>query len=133
VPPSKTNRRDDSHEQRLQRLEDSVSDLKSSHAEVSTNLQNLGVQVELGARSIADKIDSVFVPLSTTLHEHIKEDAVTKNQLETIATVVGQIEGERTEKRHRWQSWKTAFYAVVTGAAAIALKELIVYLIHFHV
>jgi hypothetical protein len=121
-----------SHEARIQRLEDHVSELKASHAEVSTNLHNLGVQVtDMGTR-ISDKIDAVVKPLHDTLHDHIKEDTLSRDKLNVVEATVNKIEDERQSRAKRSKALLTAIYAVCTGAAAIGLKELVVWMAHLH-
>ncbi len=120
----------DSHEHRLQRLEDELSELKVQNAQVSTNLQHLGVQVELSTARISDKIDLCVKPLADTLHEHIKEDAQHHGKLNDLSGIVVDLEAKEDQRAKRWAGWKKAIGTLFLGAGAIGMKELIVYLVH---
>src|SRR5688572_5456775 len=104
------------HEERIQRLEDHVAELRTSHAEVSTNLRNLGEQMHEGVSRIADKIDAVVKPVADTLHEHIKEDAIAKERLNGLDRTVSRMDEERQAREGRAKAIRTAIYAICTGA-----------------
>ena len=120
---------DSAHEDRIQRLEESQSELKVAVAEATVTLHNLGAQVEAMGSRISDKIDLVVKPLHDTLHDHIKEDLVSKDKIAVLETTVSKLDGDRLLKEGRWKGIKTAIYAVTTGAMAIGLKELVMWLI----
>lgn len=120
----------DPHETRLQRLEDEVSDLRVQNAEVSTRLEHLSSVVENSTRQISDKIDLVVKPLTDTLHEHIKEDALSRNKLNELSSTVTLLDAKETARAQRWVTWRKTIGTLLLGAGAIGLKELAVAIFH---
>lgn len=117
------------HEERIQKLEENLSEVKAAHAEMAANLRNLGTQVQDGVGRINDKIDTIIAPLSKSLQDHIKEDEELAAKVTRLENTVTRLEEEREASRSKMKSLRGALIAIITGAGAIALKEAAVWLL----
>ncbi len=99
-----------------------MSERKAADAEFGANLQNLGTQVAEGFGRIHEKIDAAIVPLSGTLKEHAVAHINFNSRLD-------RIEEERLARANKAKAFKASITAIVTGAIAIGIKELITWLV----
>lgn len=118
-----------SHEMRIQKLEENLSEVKAAHAELAANLKNLVVQVNDGVGRINDKIDSIVAPLSNTIQEHIHEDKELASKVDALKVAVDKIEDDRARAEGKMKALRAAVLAVITGASAIALKEAVTWFV----
>lgn len=135
--PSKSAVTVENHEARIQRLEESVAELRVDAAEVSTNLNNLAKEVREGFervredfRSVQEKIEHLVEPLATALKSHEAEDKTAHDKLENVISRVTALENHAEGRKAFFKGLRTFFMAAITGATAIGLKELVVYLVH---
>lgn len=139
-------------EPRVSRLEEEVSTLRVHHAEISTDLKHLSIQVQEAtarladkletttahlasnlqatASRLSDKIDFVLKPLTETLHTHIQEDTLSRVKIDGIGSVVSHLQAAEQARVNRAANWKKAVGSVFLGAGAIGAKELIMFIVN---
>ena len=111
------------HEDRIQKLEVNISDLKTQHAETATTLRFLGQQLSESTATISAKIDTYTATISGKI-EHV--EAVVGEHGSFIA--ISQADQAKT--RAKWESWKKWVTTAMAGVTAIALKESVTLIIH---
>ena len=122
---------DDGHEDRIQRLENGLSDLKVAHAETSADVKHLGIQLTDLHQHISSKIDAYANHVNQKLIDQTAEVAKINNKLVEHDKFVETVSKERAEQAERWESAKKYVGTAITGAGAIGLKEIVTYLFHF--
>lgn len=128
--PPKPTATAENHEVRIQRLEESVTELKVETAQVSTNLGNLTKVVNDGFEAVKEKIEDLVSPLTTALKTHEAEDDKAHDELEAVKGRVEVLEQHVQGRQSLVKGIRTFFVAALTGATAIGLKELVVWLVH---
>ena len=117
------------HEDRLQKVEADVRDLTVARAEHDLKISYLSQQVEDGFKSVLDRIDSHVGPLAEKSEENsqrLEAQAERIGEQERAIEVVESRERDHRASRARWRKWLSG---VVIGAVAIALEELVKFLL----
>lgn len=127
----------DGHEQRLQRVEASQQAMTGQLATVAGDIKGLGAALESNTALIMAQIDAAVKPLASQLHSHIAADglvAARVNVMEEAVSVhrdrLDDLDGHHTKRVERWKAFKDWFKVILTGASAIGVKELVVYIAH---
>lgn len=117
----------DAHEERIQRNEAEVSELKAATAEMRADMKHLTTEVtNLGTR-ISEKIDGFSTNLVQKVQEEHQRLTNLKERVTENTTALAKIEEEKRRAADRWDTWKKFLATAATGAVAIGLKELVVF------
>lgn len=118
----------DAQEERLQHVEQQGATHAVQLARVEEGLQHTVADVAAGFRFLGEKIDSIVAPLAHAQHEQAQRLEALGDRVREQGAAVGGLQGAEERRRARWAAVLKYLVPVMTGAAAIGLKELVVYL-----
>lgn len=120
----------DAQEERLQRVEHTQAEHAVKLAETAASVAHLAQRIDAGFENLCEKIDNVVSPVAARAAE-------TADRLTALGDVVGDqrravesLQDAAARRTARWDALKKYVAPVLTGAAAIMLKELVVWLSH---
>jgi chromosome segregation ATPase len=106
----------DAHEDRIQRLEDTRTEIKTELAEQTVRLEVLARCVETGLQSVVEKIDCTVGPLVSSMNQVVE-------QVRQHETKLGTLESKETAREQAWiakigtvKKWIFAALLAVGGA-----------------
>ncbi len=121
---------DDGHESRIQNLEQDVSDLRDGVTENKVSLGYVSKAIEDGFKTTATQLEKGFgeVGVRMTLGETRLTSMA--EVLEDHGRKFEKMDEDKVRAAERWSSLKKWAAAASAGGLAIALKELVQYIVH---
>jgi DNA repair ATPase RecN len=131
----------DSHEKRLQNVEQSLNECVAEVAKNSAKMEEVGEKIKLSGENVAEKIETLVKSMDRQFEAHADlfkaqadamkalADQVQKNTSDI--TVFKKIEGGRQDRKNWWRKIATAVITLVAGG--LATKGLALVLAHFGV
>lgn len=120
----------DGHEERLQRVEHTQHELAVKVAENNQQINFVGTELERGFGRMAEKIEQCIKPLADKMVEQNGHIEAMGDRIGEHGKALERFKDAERRSAERWDWWKKAMATVITGAAAIALKELVAFIAH---
>ena len=120
---------DPSHESRLQNVEENLTDVKSQQSELAVTVKFLSQHIQESTSRISDKIDQYASQVNEKVKTIEESHDALKDKVSLTRTTLKVFEEDRQKSKARWAFVQKGLYAMLSGAAAIGVKELIVLLI----
>lgn len=114
----------DSHEERIQKLEDGFHQVATQMAESAVKLEYVGKAVEDSANRIADKIEACITPLTEKLVNNTSEIKEIAAIVATHTPKLEAMDAREAERAERRAWFKKIGTGVVIGVVGILTKEL---------
>lgn len=95
--------------------------------QVEDGLATVTKQIETGLENVTKQIELTLAPIVEKVSEHTASLSAIKTTLTAVEASTKQHDAERTARKERWSALKKFAVAIVTGGAAIGLKELVVF------
>lgn len=118
----------DAQEERLQHVEQQSAEQAVQIARVEQGLVHTVENVNAGFKFLGDKIDSIVRPLAEAQHEAAQRIEALGDRVGAQAAGLQGLQEESKRRRERWSTVAKYVVPIMTGAAAIGLKELVVFL-----
>lgn len=122
----------ESHENRLQRLEQEHQTSTATIADVNARLKGMEKQVVDGFTAVKDKIDSCLAPLATRLAEHVEDDRELAQQIHDMSEKhaaydarLKPFEESARKKQDRWSAIRKGLWTIAVAAIGYGLKDLV--------
>lgn len=112
---------------RLIHVERAHNELNAKVAENTLGIQFLAKEIGENYQRLGEKIDSCIAPLSHQLNEIQQHSVALGEVVGGHSKVLDRIQDEKKRAAEKWDNWKKAILAVLTGGAAIGVKELVVF------
>lgn len=120
----------DSHEDRLQRLEEGTSEILANLATNTQKTEDLGDRMIDGFSSINQKIEACMMPLTLKLEQHLSEDSKVHVRVDALTADLVEIQSERKKHIERSNLIKKVLGAVGLAAIGAIAKTLFSLLFH---
>jgi chromosome segregation ATPase len=120
----------DGHELRLQNLEQLTSDIKTDVAQNKLSLQYVAKEVQDGFSRFSSHLDHGFNSIQKRLDEGEDRMTAMSERMGENRRHIDDLVDDKKKAAAKWDSWKKLVTPAITGAVAIALKELVTLLIH---
>ena len=120
----------DGHERRLQHLEENVGNLKTDVAENALTIKYVAKDVHDGFNGFSQQLASGFSDIKASLMEGESRMNAMSERIGEHGRKFDKLDEEKRKRSEKWDSWKKLIIAVATGALAIGLKELMVFMVH---
>lgn len=118
----------DSHEDRLQKLEEGTNEILTSLATNTQKTEHLSQRMNEGFAALSDKIETCVAPLNKRFEDHLEEADQVKGAFQGILDSVKVIEEDRKKRIARFDMMKKVFGALALasfGAFAKVIFEVI--------
>jgi predicted ribonuclease toxin of YeeF-YezG toxin-antitoxin module len=116
------------HEYRIQKVEGQLADLSTAVAKNELQLQYLNKDVVSGMENVVTAMEKGFEGVKTQLGEGSQRMEAMSERIGEHDRKLERIGDEKSRSRERWEAVKKWFIPAITGAGAIGLKELAVFL-----
>jgi chromosome segregation ATPase len=120
----------DGHERRLQNVEHDVSELKTDVAENKLNMSFVAKEMKTSFDNFGSALQQGFDGIQKRLDEGEDRMTAMADRIGEHGRKFEKFDEEKRRSAEKWDSWKKWIAAAVTGAIAIGLKELMVFLAH---
>ena len=107
------------HEQRIQKLEEGISDTRTDIALVDAKVDSLDKTIQQGMEALAAKMGEMV----EAFKEHANQDSATAATVEAIVKRIENHDEARKMRLLRWKTWGKGAWAIIGGAVAVFMKE----------
>lgn len=94
--------------------------------QIEGSMSVVSKQIEDGLSNVSKHIELTLLPIVKEVSEHSVHISSIRSSLTVVEQLTSRTEAERQARKERWSSLKKFAVAIVTGGAAIGLKELVV-------
>jgi hypothetical protein len=116
----------DSHEDRLQSVEEASKELSTQVATIAANQESMSRRVDEGFKNIMEKIDMTIAPLTQKVEDRAEASALGRRDLDKMTEKVEVLNQDRLKKAQHDATLKKVATALAIGIASVLGKELAV-------
>lgn len=117
-------------DERLLRVEDTVSDLNERVTRVEVVVETLPKQIDSIVDRVGEKIDNAVEPVGRAVAEVTSRHNALAEAVAKHAPVIDEFIQRQETRKQRADIWRKAMWTILSGAVAIIGKELMMVVIH---
>lgn len=118
----------DGHEERLLRHDEQISELNERTAKHDVIISGLPSQIENVKEWLGEKIDSAVGAMASDQAELTKQHRTLAEAVATHQPIVEELIEKKAAIKERRDLWRKAAWTIASGAIAILVKELVVWI-----
>lgn len=107
------------HEQRIQKLEEGISDTRTDIALVDAKVDSLDKTIQQGMEALAAKMGEMV----EAFKDHANQDSITAATVKAVVERIAAHDEQKKMRILRWKTWGKGVWAILGGAVAVFLKE----------
>lgn len=122
----------EAHEDRIQRLEQGLSEVRVELATNSERLNAVVNKLDEIIPTVQGAIENCISPITQRLSDHLASDEKIHSEVAAALPRLQSLEDAYEKKKERKKAWKGFWYAVAVAGGGILTKELAVKLFTFY-